>query len=292
MENCPICGREISSKRKDAKYCRNPTCRKKAHETRKAQAAQLPPSLPEHKASVVIAFPDGSRWLMELTPLQATPPSQFPTLTQVDRTTPQISSGSVPVPAAVPTAAVVAPGHSNELARISSDQIPTAVSGSSSALPDPLALAALPPAAPSPPEAPSTPPQEISKSAGGTATPELRTVELYFTDDTGRRLPFRDAMHRRPGGGWRLSRYARPSLGFGRYEGHGLGGGQGRWREFYAQRSPEDFGFDRDLAVLCADDEAGRAYAPDMDLLTEVLGKAWKEQLREFVRGRLAGRSR
>jgi hypothetical protein len=36
-----------------------------------------------NKASVVVSFPDGSRWLMELTPLQPTAQTQLPTLTQV-----------------------------------------------------------------------------------------------------------------------------------------------------------------------------------------------------------------
>lgn len=54
----------------------------------------------------------------------------------------------------------------------------------------------------------------------------------------------------------------------------------------------EEFGLDRDLAVLYADEGAGRAYVPDVALLTEVLGKGWKEQLREFVRGRTSARGR
>ena len=35
MKKCPICGRKVVSKRKDAIYCRNPRCRKKAFEARK-----------------------------------------------------------------------------------------------------------------------------------------------------------------------------------------------------------------------------------------------------------------
>ena len=83
MKKCPICGRKVVSKRRDAIYCRNPRCRKEAFLARKERAATEP--LPEgaNKASVVVSFPDGSRWLMELTPLQPTSQTQLPTLTQV-----------------------------------------------------------------------------------------------------------------------------------------------------------------------------------------------------------------
>ena len=83
MKKCPVCGRKVVSKRRDAIYCRNPRCRKEAFLARKERAATEP--LPEgaNKASVLVAFPDGSRWLMELTPLQPTARTQLPTLTQV-----------------------------------------------------------------------------------------------------------------------------------------------------------------------------------------------------------------
>jgi hypothetical protein len=44
---------------------------KKAFLARKEQAASAPLPIGKNKASVVVSFPDGSRWLMELTPLQA-----------------------------------------------------------------------------------------------------------------------------------------------------------------------------------------------------------------------------
>jgi hypothetical protein len=83
MKKCPVCGRKVVSKRRDAIYCRNPRCRKEAFLARKERAAPEP--LPEgaNKASVVVSFPDGSRWLLELTPLQPTAQTQLPTLTQV-----------------------------------------------------------------------------------------------------------------------------------------------------------------------------------------------------------------
>ena len=83
MKKCPICGRKVTSKRRDAIYCRNPRCRKVAFLARKEQSATAPLPIGKNKASVVVAFPDGSRWLMELTPLQPTAQTQLPTLTQV-----------------------------------------------------------------------------------------------------------------------------------------------------------------------------------------------------------------
>ena len=50
-----------------------------------------------NKASVVVSFPDGSRWLMELTPLQPTTQTQLPTLTQVANLTPIQTDGSAEV---------------------------------------------------------------------------------------------------------------------------------------------------------------------------------------------------
>ena len=84
MKKCPICGRKVTSKRRDAVYCRNPRCRKEAFLARKEQAATAPLPIGKNKASVVVAFPDGSRWLVELTPLQPTVQTQLPTLTQVE----------------------------------------------------------------------------------------------------------------------------------------------------------------------------------------------------------------
>ena len=82
MKKCPVCGRKVVSKRRDAIYCRNPRCRKEAFLARKEQSAPEPLPIGANKASVVVAFPDGSRWLMELTPLQPIAQTQLLTLTQ------------------------------------------------------------------------------------------------------------------------------------------------------------------------------------------------------------------
>ena len=98
MKKCLVCGRKVVSKRKDAIYCRNPRCRKKAFLARKEQAESAPLPIGPNKASVVVTFPDGSRWLMELTPLQATEKAQLPTLTQVSSPVDSMGLDALPQP--------------------------------------------------------------------------------------------------------------------------------------------------------------------------------------------------
>lgn len=110
----------------------------------------------------------------------------------------------------------------------------------------------------------------------------FRTVELYFLDAAGRRLPFWDAIRRRFGERWRLRAYAKPALGVVRSEGMGLGGEPGRWRDYYRDRGPSAFGLDPDVGVLYWDDEEQRGYAADAALLEEALGIEWRGKLREL----------
>lgn len=234
MKQCPVCGREVVSKRKDAVFCKDSACRKKAHQVRKEQAAQLPLQASANKASVVVTFPDGSRWLLELSPLHATDPAQLPTLTQVIATAPQNSSGSTP------------------------------------------------------PAQPLLPAPEIRSEQIPQAAPQkgLRTVELFFTDHSGRRVPFRDAVLRRFDGSWSLRRSARARLGVSPQEGYGLGGVPGRWRELFPTRSPTEFGLDGDVGVLYADEDDARTYAAGAAQLKQILGAGWRAQLSAAAEGR------
>lgn len=50
------CGREVISKRRDAVYYKDSACREKAHQSRKAQAPTLPPTVSGNKASEVVSF--------------------------------------------------------------------------------------------------------------------------------------------------------------------------------------------------------------------------------------------
>lgn len=271
MKTCLVCPRAVVSKRKDALYCKDPACRRKAYEQRKEQAAQGPPADSGNKASVVVTFPDGKRWLLELTPLQATDPAQIPSLAQVVAAIPAISSRSVPATPVI-TEAILPPPINTPA--ISSEQINSA------------AVA---------PETTLVRHQADDAAAVGTALTnksaqqkELRRVELFFVDHKGRKLAFRDAVRRRTAGDWAVRYYAKAQVGLGVDEGHGLGGTPGRWRDIYPHQQPTEFGFDSDLAVLVMDDSENRAFAADEDLLTQALGADWRRRIREETKDRAA----
>lgn len=247
MKSCPICGREVVSKRKDAVFCKDAACRKKAQQARKEEAAKLPPVASSNKASIVVTFPDGSRWLLELSPLHGANPAQLPSLAQVAEFSPVHSPATAPAAATVPQ--------------------PIETAGS---LPTTLAPAV------APEQTPPSMPTEPAPQNG------LRTVELYFTDETGRRLYFRDAVRRRLGGGWTLNASVQARLALDPDEGYGLGGVPGRWDEFFPGCPPTRYGLDADIGVLYADDNERRerTYAADPDLLQQTLGTDWRTRLR------------
>lgn len=283
MKKCPICGRDVLGKRKDAKYCKDAACRKKAHNDRKEEAARIEPRAGALKASVVVTFPDGSRWLMELTPLNAVDEARLPSLSQVTASEPEIGSRSVP---ALPTgqlAAAVSSSTPGMAPGISSDQIPQAVAVGLLA---PLSSLEQATVRVSQPERSASPAAvapaytDSSAAASPLARTELRTVELFFTDDRDRRISFTDAVRGRGPDGWRVRRYARVALGFSRSDGYGLGGKPGSWREHYLGRSPAEFGLDADLGVLYMDDADGRAYVAGVELLRAALGDEWRLRLR------------
>lgn len=260
---------------------------------RKEQAAKLPPQLPANKASVVVSFPDGSRWLLELTPLQAVSAAQIPLLTQVPNPPPEIRTGSDLEPS----------GASSPLtttAEISPDQIRSASSevlGATAT--EEISIDQIRHAATE--TAPTSATSSASESEGGAPaklTSVLRTetqtidigafstVELYFEDSRGQRLRFSDAVRQRGADAWRIRSYARPCLGFSVGEADGLGGTPGRWRRFCGGKLPVDSGLDPDLGVLFADDQLGAVCIASAALLEGVLGPLWRTQLREFVQRR------
>ena len=320
MKKCLICGRRVVSKRKDAIYCRNPRCRKKAFLARKEQAASAPLPIGTNKASVVVSFPDGSRWLMELTPLQTMEPAQLPTLVQVSSPVDPMSVNASPGPASdvkshvttrmngseqivalvtdeagdVETSERIAAASVAKEARIlgenGSENVPSVVAdeaNSSSLVTDSKVEAAesSPLASGSvgcaEPAAVETP----ADASPEPREPALRTVELYFVDTSGGRLAF-DLAVRYEGGRGRVTNGAHVRLGLVPSEGVGLGGSPGRWREFYGLTLPSRHGFPSDLAILCFDDYLRRVYAPDAELLKVVFGSNWQEQIRRLVDAR------
>lgn len=287
------------SKRKDAIYCGDRSCRRKAAQAKKqlTESAPQPPTLPlpeplslaaplsTNKASVVVTFPDGSRWLMELTPLQATAPAQLPTLTQLP-SVPEQSRPDAGPPLDVADAVRV------ETTKLSPEPPPSAPAE------NPSMVAATPSAVTV--EAPAAGPTRSSESTAGTlasapllgpsagAKPPQHTVELYFVDRWGRRIRHEDAMSERWHGGWVRDSRAQPRLGFSASEGRGFGGTPGRWREYYRYRAPTELGFDPDIGVLCWRDDEQRAYAPEPTMLKVALGSDWRDQVRKLVESKIA----
>ena len=301
---CINCKRPVTGKRKDAIYCSDPQCRKDAYLKRKEQAAQVPLALSANKSSLVVTFPDGRRCLIELTLLEAVAPAPSPTLTQIPNLSTENGSGSSPAQADADAMLAGSIGITTEQIPPTSTQ-PTALSSSTKNDSDQIQHAgteSLPTSAPhiekkSDQTAPlsastsadigvvaATPSATNDRAAAPSALePRLRTVELFFRDDMGGELTFQNAVRSRPDNSWRLRRYAKAMLGFSRSEGHGLGGTPGTWRDFYPGQSPSAFGLDSDIAVLYRDAEAGRVYAALPELLREMFGPRWREQVRQFA---------
>lgn len=287
MKQCPICGRDVLSKRRDAVFCQNAACRKKAHQTRRQQPAPRPSPPPTDKAAAELTFPDGSRWRVELTPLITIPAgnrsgTDLATRSEQPRSDPPTS------PPQTTTACL-------------SDQIPAVAPEPAAAASAPL-MQHTPQTSNSPPPSPALSPAPVSTAPAQTVltepassptvttgpaspTPQslpLHTVELYFTDEHGTRMPFDQAVRPRwPG--YRLRAYVIPRLGMRLRDGYGLGGTPGQFQTHYPGRSPRDFGFDDDIAVLCADEASDRALAPDADLLQAAIGASWRTRVRACV---------
>jgi hypothetical protein len=284
---------------------------------RKEQAAPDPLPIGANKASVVVSFPDGSRWLMELTPLQPTAQTQLPTLMQVANLAPIQTDGSAEAKRAAidlspatkenglepiqeentdeKADVVVSERASSSAARPEATeddqnrsepiQFVVADDAISSDLPADSTVDAAEIASPVPAstESAESPAVEVPKEIRPESRePALRTVELYFVDARGRRMPFESATRYRDGK-WRVDFLARAVLGVGPSEGRGLGGQPGRWREFYPQKPPGECGFVENVGVLCWEDGDGRAHAAEAGLLSAALGPDWRTRLRQEV---------
>ncbi|MBL8632845.1 MAG: hypothetical protein JNM40_06435 [Myxococcales bacterium] len=316
MKKCPICGRKVVSKRKDAIYCRNPRCRKKAFEARKEQAASATPSSSPNKASVVVAFPDGTKWLMELTPIQPTKQTIVPTLTQVPSEVPSniegsasersvqtdfhpatSPNGSEQISVAVSDDAEAAPmiegetDHAEAVGDTSvlqngSETVPLIVADSDQIAPVVDSVAENPARSGHAPTSDlAVVPDSVEVPTEMTAVPRepaLCTVELYFVDRHDQRMTFESATRYRDGK-WRVDLMARAVLGVHPSEGRGLGGQPGRWREFYPHKSPGECGFVENIGVLCWEDGERRAYVAEAGLLSAAFGPTWPDRIRELV---------
>lgn len=259
MKTCPVCQREVLSKRKDAIFCRDATCRKKAQQARKEQAAAVPPS--HNKASLVVTFPDGRRWLLELSPLDGEP-SSLPTLTQVDRGPDGMAPQALPATPSMPPSTVGSGWAPSTLPIESSEH---------SASPG----ADTPPAiAPAGLQATEGMPAEDNRRE------PLRTLELFFIDDAGSLVRFREAVRARPRRPPAVRSFAKAQLCLRDDDGYGLGGIPGRWPEAFPLRSPAEFGLDADLGVLFFDEDQEQVCVPSHDLLAAAFGPDWRSHLR------------
>ena len=299
---CASCKtRPVAGKRKDAIYCTDPKCRKEAHLKRKEQAAQLPPTLSANKSSLIITFPDGRRCLIELTLLESVAPAPLPSLTQVPNPPTENGSGSTLVqaepisgvaasvqiqtdqilhslaqPAVLATSMQEDPDQiQNRLAEFAPTSAPSA--SAQSAQPDFHSASTSTDIAPAPTV--PTAPQDAGR-ADASVTSQVRTVELYFVDESGRALTFERAVRRRDDLSWRLKWYAKAMLGFSPSEGHGLGGRPGRWRDTYPEKAPTEFGLEQDIGVLYYDAATDKRSAASPELLVESFGSGWREQVR------------
>ncbi|HAN93291.1 MAG TPA: hypothetical protein DCQ33_14605 [Nitrospira sp.] len=115
-------------------------------------------------------------------------------------------------------------------------------------------------------------------------------MELSFCDATGRTLGFRDAVARNSAGEWSLLPGARVIFRGQERAARCLGGTPGRWKQYYAGRSPSQFGFDADLAVMYWDARERRGRAASANVLHGILGDNWKRRLREIRDEQLAAR--
>src|SRR5205085_508984 len=111
-----------------------------------------------------------------------------------------------------------------------------------------------------------------------------------FSDATGRPIQFRDAVNRQSDGMWQLRPHAKPVFKSADRDPRCLGGTPGRWHEFYRGRSPAQFGYDPDLAVMYWDHQTRRGRAASVNVLRGILGDKWKERLREIHADKLSGR--
>ena len=267
MRTCIVCGAEIDSKRKDAKFCRKAACRAKDYRRRQEEAAKTPEHGHIHHASALLSCPCGRQFLLQLSMRDSSNLGGTPTLTPV------ASPGSTAEAHAVPTAPTHLPppalNGTNGTVAIhpnSSEQFAPAPSASSL-----LPPSHIPPPAASHPAASPAPIKQV----------ELRTCELYFVNQNAQVLSFCDAV-REYRDSYRVRAHARATIGLSRTEGIGLGGTPGRWRSFYGTREPQEFDQERDLALIYWDDREHRAFIAEPPLLEAAFGKGWKEKIRKL----------
>lgn len=311
MRTCVSCGDPIpEDKRKDARYCGQSKCR--GREYRKRHPKPATRSEPhDHQASTVLACPCGRRFLLSMTELHgdeataAQTPTVHAAFTQTDERT--ASSNDAPLhqgtrdftqtaPQTDPPAST--PAHhpaaiDPTLAAITQTVLLTEPDGShlASTGTDQTAKAAKAPAvAALKPAVTEIEAEAVTFAVSATSQPTvmaMTTLELSFCDARGRTFGFRDAVTRNTAGEWSLRPGARALFRAQERDPRCLGGTPGRWNQYYAGRSPTQFGFDADLAVMYWDARERRGKAASAKVLQGILGEDWKDKLLQLRDERL-----
>lgn len=130
-------------------------------------------------------------------------------------------------------------------------------------------------------EIPSFP--ERTASPSGPAALVQRTCELMGTIRGGPLLSLSSVVQRYRDGRMELAPGVDLYLCRTPYEGHGLSGSPGCWRELYPHTSPTRFGQDADLGIVGWDEHDRRAFAIPESVLRQLVGNDWREKVREVV---------
>lgn len=313
MRTCVSCGDPIpEDKRKDARYCGQSKCRGREYRKRHPKPATRPEPH-DHQASAVLACPCGRRFLLTMTELhgneataaQPATPAVHAAFTQTDERTG--SSNEAPIhqatgaftqtaPQTDPPAST--PAHhpaatDPTLAAITQTVLLTERDGSSLAstgIGQTAKAAKAPEVAAPKPAVTEIEAEAVTFAVSATSQPTamaMTTLELSFCDATGRTLGFRDAVTRNTAGEWSLRPGARTVLRGQQGDPRCLGGTPGRWNQYYAGRSPTQFGFDADLAVMYWDARERRGKAASAKVVQGILGEDWKDKLRQIRDERL-----
>ncbi len=309
MRTCVSCGDPIpEDKRQDARYCGKSKCRGREYRKRHPKPAAQPKPH-EHQASTVLACPCGRRYLLAITELreaiagaQTTTPSPPAAFTQTDEDTEALHSAARAQSAVAITqtalqtdpAAITPvkdPAVTEQGSEIVTRTVPrTDPHGSETGARPSAGSAEVPQAAASKPAVTADGPETVTQTDSATAQPApttFTTLELSFCDAIGRTIGFRDAVARNAAGEWSLRPGARAVFRSQESDPRCLGGTPGRWKQFYARRSPTLFGFDADLTVMFWDQRERRGKAASAKVLEGILGDDWKDKLRQIRDERL-----
>lgn len=115
-----------------------------------------------------------------------------------------------------------------------------------------------------------------SEAARGAATPRevFRTFEVYGVQG-GHAVPLMSILDRKEGR-WQVRPGAQVRATDRATVGMGLAGSPGRWREYYPNHQPEQYGLHAGKAVLYWEPQRGRALAASGGLLTQLFGRNWR----------------